>query len=129
MDNPLTPEQQNIAIEDALHTYPLAPMPREITADVLVRIQTIPTPRPFRLAWGDVVLAFVISLCIGAIWFSAYNLPPIIVAQLRKETILLYQYSLVNARWLVPVISFSLAGLLIALTLPYLRQEWTRKSV
>jgi hypothetical protein len=129
MDNPLTPEQQNIAIEDALHTYPLAPMPRDITVDVLARIQIIPAPRPFRLAWGDVVLAFVISLCIGAIWFSAYNLPPIIVAQLRKETILLYQYSLVNARWLIPVISFSLAGLLIAPTLPYLRQEVTRRSV
>jgi hypothetical protein len=104
-------------------------MPRDITSDVLARIQTIPTPRPFRLTWSDVVLAFVLSLCIGAIWFSAYNLPPIIVAQFRKETILFYQYILVNARWLIPVISFSLAGLLIALTLPYLRQELMRKSV
>lgn len=129
MDNPLTPEQQNIAIEDALHTYPLALMPRDITVDVLARIQTIPATRPFRLAWSDLVLAFVISLCIGAIWFSAYNLPPIIVAQFRKETILLYQYILVNARWLIPMISFSLAGFLAALTLPYLRQELTRKSI
>jgi hypothetical protein len=129
MDSPLTPEQQNIAIEDALHTYPLAPIPRDITVDVLARIQTIPTTHPFRLAWSDIVLAFVISLCIGAIWFSVYHLPPIIVAQIRKETILFYQYLLVNARWLIPMISFSLAGLLLALTLPYLKQELTRKSV
>lgn len=129
MDKPLTPQQQDIAIEDALRTYPLASLPRDITVDVLARLQTVPAPRGFRLAWSDVVLAFVLSLCVGAIWFSAYNLPPIIVAQLRKESILFYQYLLVNARWLIPVVSFSLAGLLLALTLPYLKQELTRKSV
>ena len=129
MDNPLTPQQQNIAVEDALHTYPLAEMPRDISVDVLARIQTVPAPRLFRLAWSDVVLAFVLSLCIGAIWFSVYNLPPLIVAQIRKESILFYQYLLVNARWLIPMVSFSLAGLLLALTFPYLKQELTRKSV
>ena len=34
MDNPLTPEKQNAVIEDALHTYPMASMPHDITADV-----------------------------------------------------------------------------------------------
>jgi hypothetical protein len=121
--------QQQILLSDALHTYPLASMPRDISVDVLARIQTVPAPRLFRLAWSDVVLAFVLSLCIGAIWFSVYNLPPIIVAQIRKESILFYQYLLVNARWLIPMVSFSLAGLLLALTLPYLKQELTRKSV
>lgn len=129
MDKSLTPQQQNIAIEDALHTYSLASMPRDISVDVLARIQTVPVPRVFRLAWSDVVLTIVLSLCIGAIWFSVYNLPPIIVAQIRKESILFYQYLLVNARWLIPMVSFSLAGLLLALTFPYLKQELTRKSV
>ena len=129
MDNSLTPEQQNIAIENALHTYPLASMPRDLTLDVLARIQTLPTPRPFRLALSDVVLAFVLALCVGAIWFSIYNLPPLIVAQIRKESILFYQYLLVNARWLIPMVSFSLAGLLLAMTLTYLKRELTRKSV
>ena len=126
MDNPLTPDQKNIVIDDALHTYPLAEMPRDITMDVMSHIQTIPTPRLFRLAWSDIVLAVVLSLCIGAIWFSVYNLPPLIVAQLRKESILFYQYLLVNARWLIPMVSFTLAGFLAALTLPYLKQELTR---
>jgi hypothetical protein len=126
MDNPLTPEQQNIAIDDALHTYPLAAMPRDITSSVMSRIQTLPTPRPFRLSWGDLVLAFVLSLCIGVIWFSLNNLPPLVVAQIRKESILFYQYMLVNARWLVPMLSFGLAGFLIALTLPFLKQELTK---
>jgi hypothetical protein len=129
MDSPLTPEQQDIAMEDALHTYPLASMPRDLTADIMSRVQITPTPRPFRFAWSDIVLAFVLSLCIGAIWFSVFNLPPLLVAQIRKESILFYQYLLVNARWLIPMAFFGLAGLLIALTLPYLKQELLRKSV
>ncbi len=128
MDNSLTPEQQNSLIEDALHTYPLAPMPRDLTMDVMARIQTVPAPRPFRLAWSDFALALVLSLCVGAIWFSLDHLPPIWVAQLRKESILLYQHLLVNGRWLVPAILFGIAAFLSALTLPYLRQELIKKS-
>lgn len=128
MDNPLTPEEKNIAIEDALHTYSLVPMPRDITADVLARIQKIPAPRPFRLTWNDFALSLVISLCIGAVWFSLYQLPPLVVAQIRKETILLYQHILVNVHWLLPAIFFGLAGFLAALTIPYLRQELVKKS-
>ncbi len=128
MDNPLTPEKQNIVIEDALHTYPLASMPRDLTADVMARIQTIPVSHPFRLTWSDLALSIVISLCIGAIWFSLNQLPPILVAQIRKESILFYQHLLVNARWLIPAISFGLAGFLSALTIPYLRRELMKKS-
>ncbi|RPI96887.1 MAG: hypothetical protein EHM40_00185 [Chloroflexi bacterium] len=128
MDKPLTPEKKNTVIEDALQTYPIATMPRDITADVLRRIQTIPAPRPFRLTWSDVALSLVISLCIGAVWFSLQHLPPLVVAQIRKESILFYQHLLVNARWLIPMLSFSLAGFLAALTIPYLRQELTKKS-
>jgi len=128
MDNPLTPEKQNAMLEDALHTYPVASLPRDITADVMRRIQAVPAPRPFRLTWTDLVLSLVIALCIGAVWFSLYQLPPILVAQIRKESILLYQYILVNARWMIPVLFFSLAGFLSALTIPYLRQELLKKS-
>jgi len=123
MDNPLTPEQQDFVIEDALHTYPLVPMPRDIAADVIARIQTAPVPRPFRLTWNDVVLAIVLSVCISALWFSLDNLPPLVVAQIRKESILLYQQIIVNARWLIPALSFGLAGFFAALTLPYLKRE------
>lgn len=123
MDNPLTPEQQDFVIEGALHTYPLVPMPRDISADVMARIQTAPAPRPFRLAWNDMILGIVLSLCIGAVWFSLNNLPPLIVAQIRKESILLYQQIIVNARWLLPTLFFGLAGFFTALTIPYLRRE------
>ena len=123
MDNPLTPDQQNVVIEDALDTYPVAPMPRTVTSNVMARIKTIRAPRPFHLTWNDLVLAFIFSACIGAMWFSINNLPPLVVAQIRKESILLYQYLLVNMRWLIPVLSFGLAAFLSALTIPYLRRE------
>jgi hypothetical protein len=123
MDNSLTPEKQNAAIEDALRTYPVMSMPRDITADVLSRIQTVPAPRPFRLTWTDFLLGIVLTLCIGAVWFSLQNLPPLVVAQLRKESILLYQQILVNVRWLVPMLAFGIAGFLSALTIPYLKRE------
>lgn len=128
MDNSLTPEIQTIVIEDALHTYPVMPMPRDITADVMSRIQTIPAPHPFRLAWNDLALAVILSVCIGAVWFSLYHLPPLAVAQIRKESILFHQHILVNARWLIPAFSFGLAGFLSALTIPYLRRELMKKS-
>jgi hypothetical protein len=129
MDNPLTPDLQNILIEDALQSYPLASLPRDMTAHVMARIQTVSAPRPFRLTWSDLVLGIVLSLCIGAIGFSLYNLPPLLIAQIRKESILFYQYILVNARWLFPAVSFSLAAVLSALTLPFLKQELMKKSV
>jgi hypothetical protein len=128
MDNPLSPEKKNILIEDALHTYPIADMPRDITAEVISRLQTVPAPRPFRLTGSDLALSLVIALCMGAVWFSVFNLPPIVAAQIRKESLLFYQHLIVNARWLIPTISFGLAGLLAALTIPYLRQELMKKS-
>jgi hypothetical protein len=123
MDNPLTPDQQKVVIEDALHTYPMAPLPRTVTSEVMTRIKTIPAPRPFRLTWNDLVLAIVFSVCIGAMWFSINHLPPLVVAQIRKESILLYQYLLINIRWLIPTLSFGLAAFLSVLTIPYLRRE------
>jgi len=123
MDNPLTPDQQTVAIDDALDTYPIASMPRTVTSEVMARIKTIPAPRPFRLTWNDLLLALIFSVCIGAMWFSINHLPPLVVAQIRKESILLYQYLLVNIRWLIPALSFGLAAFLSALTIPYLRRE------
>ena len=126
MDNSLTPEQQNLAIEGALRTYPMTPIPLDLSVDVLSRIQTVPVQRPFRFTWTDLILGMVLAICMGAVWFSLQNLPPLVVAQVRKESILLYQQILVNARWLVPMLAFSLAGFFAALTIPSLRRELMR---
>ena len=79
MDNRLTPEQENAIIEDALKNYPLAPMPRSITVNVMARIQK--DARPALVTWKDFGLSLIIALCIGALLFAVQNLPPIMVVK------------------------------------------------
>jgi hypothetical protein len=115
MDNRL---KQDALIEDALKSYPLAPMPRDITLNLMARIQK--DSRPAFVTWSDFVLSFVITACIAALWFATLNLPPILLAKIRIQSILLYQDLLVNAHWLVPMAMIGLAVCLTALTIPSL---------
>jgi hypothetical protein len=115
MDNRL---KQDALIEDALKSQPLAPMPRSVTADVMARIQK--DTRPSLVTWNDFVLSLVIALSIGALFLAGQSLPPIMLAKLRMQGILLYQDFLVNVRWLVPSFFFGTAALLSALTIPSL---------
>ncbi len=117
MDNRL---KQDALIEDALKSQPLAPMPRSVTLDVMARIQT--DVRPSLITWNDFVLSLVIALSIGAVFFTAQSLPPMVFAKIRIQGILLYQDLLVNARWLVPSLLFGVAAFLSALTIPSLVQ-------
>lgn len=110
--------RQDAAMEDALRAEPLAQMPRSITGTVMSRIQT--NQRPTLLTGSDFVLSAVIASCLGAFWFAALNLPPILIAKLRIQSILLYQDFLVNSRWLVPTLFFGAAAFLAALTIPTL---------
>jgi hypothetical protein len=119
MDNRL---KQDALIEDALTSQPLAPMPRSITVDVMARIQSTEAKRPAIITWSDFVLSSVIAACLAAVWFTSQHLPPIMVAKLKIQGILLYQDLIVNARWLVPAAMFGLAAFLAALTIPTLLQ-------
>lgn len=123
MDNRL---KQDARVEDALKSQPLAPMPRNITVDVMARIQTSEAKRPAILTWSDFALSAVITSCIAALWFASQNLPPIMLAKIHIQGILLYQDILVNARWLVPAALFGLAAFLAALTIPYLTASLRR---
>jgi len=113
MDNRL---EQDALIEDALKNYPLAPMPRDITASVMARIHV--EKRPALVTWNDFIIALAIALTIGAIYITAQNLPPVALAKLRIQGILLYQGFIVNARWLVPTLLFGLAALFAGLSIP-----------
>lgn len=115
MDNRL---KQDALIEDALKSQPLAEMPRSISLDVMARIQK--DTRPALATWNDLVLSLVLAMSIGAVFFAAQSLPPIMLAKLRIQGILLYQDFLVNARWLVPSLLFGVAAFLSALTIPTL---------
>ena len=111
MDDLLTPNEQNLIIEDALRSYPIATMPKSITELVLARIRTEPAPR-FQLTRSDYVLAVVLSLVFGAILFALQSLPPHALLQIRIQGILLWQSFLVNYRWLVPLTSIMLGATL-----------------
>jgi hypothetical protein len=117
MDNRI---KQDALIEDALTSQPLVPMPRSITMDVMARIQK--DRRPVILTWSDFALSAVIASCIAALWFATQHLPPILLAKIQIQGILLYQDFIVNARWLVPAAIFGLAAFLAALTIPTLIQ-------
>lgn len=119
MDNHL---KQNALIEDALASQPLATMPRSITVDVMRRIQIADAKRPAILTWNDFIVSVVIALSIAALWFAAQNLPPVLLARIRIQGILLYQDFLVNARWLGPSLLFGIAATLAAMTIPSLIQ-------
>ena len=111
MDDLLTPNEQNLIIEEALRSYPIATMPKSITELVLARIRTEPAPR-FQLTRNDYVLAVVLSLVFGAILFALQSLPPHALLQIRIQGILLWQSFLVNYRWLVPLTSIMLGATL-----------------
>ena len=121
MDDSLTPAQKDELVENTLREMPLAPMPRDITANVMAHIQTEPTPR-FRLTWADFGLSLVITMCILAIWIGLQSLPPLVLLQLRIQGILLWQKIIVNADWLIPLISISIGFGLGFLALINLRQ-------
>jgi hypothetical protein len=116
--------KQDAQIEDALHSYPLAEMPQSITLNVMKRIQKDTTPIFF--TWRDFVLSLVLVFSFGAVFFSLQNLPPIMVAKLHIQGVLLYQSLVINAHWLVPAVFFGLASFLAALTIPPLMQMLRR---
>ena len=123
MDNRL---EQDALIEDALQNYPLTPMPRDITAVVMARIQTTSAPRPFQITWNDFAIALTITLCVVALFFTVQNLPPIMLTKIRIQGILFYQDILVNARWLIPAVLFGAAAFFSALTIPYFQKQLTK---
>lgn len=123
MDPRLNPD----LIEDALAAQPLAPMPRSITAEVMLRIQT--DVRPQWVTWNDLILGSVVMLCLAALWFTYLNLPPIVLAKLRIQGLILYYDFLVNARWLVPGLFFGVAALLAGMTIPSLIRMTTDRKL
>lgn len=118
--------KQDALIDDALRSQPLAPMPHSVTPNVMARIQV--DKRPALLTWNDVAIAFVIALTIGALFITFQNLPSIALTKLHIQGILLYQYFLVNMRWLIPATLFGLSAFFAVLTLPTLFQMMTNRQ-
>jgi hypothetical protein len=111
MDNLLIPDEQDHIIENALRSYPLVKMPRDLTQSVLARLDDVPAPR-FQITRTDYLLAVVFTLVLGGIMLGFQFLPPIALLQMRIQGILLWQSFLVNYRWILPVTSVILGTVL-----------------
>jgi len=107
--------EQDSLIEDALKSQPLAPMPRNITTDVVARIQK--NIRPAVITTNDLILSLALAISVVALWFSIQNLPPIMVAKMRNQGILLYETILVSSRMLYPVLLFGLETVITVLAI------------
>ena len=121
----LTPNEQENIIEDALRSYPLANMPRDISQTVMSRIGREPAPR-FQITRMDYLLTIVLTLVLGAIILGFQALPPIALLQMRIQGILLWQSFLVNYRWLLPVTSIILGTFLVGIAFHQLLRSQRR---
>ncbi|HZM20410.1 MAG TPA: hypothetical protein VFC02_01635 [Anaerolineales bacterium] len=121
----LTPNEQENIIEDALRSYPLANMPRDISQTVMSRIGREPAPR-FQITRMDYLLTIVLTLVLGAIILGFQALPPIALLQMRIQGILLWQSFLVNYRWLLPVTSIILGTFLAGIAFHQLLRSQRR---
>lgn len=118
MDDRLSPSQ-NEMIEEALRSYPVPSMPRDVTTEVLARIRSRPAPR-FQFTRNDYLLMAVLTAVFSSILFSLQFLPGHVLIQLRIQIILAWQSFLVNARWLAPALFFGLAAVLAGMAIPSL---------
>jgi len=121
----LTPNEQENIIEDALRSYPLANMPRDISQTVMSRIGREPAPR-FQITRMDYLLTIVLTLVLGAIILGFQALPPMALLQMRIQGILLWQSFLVNYRWLLPVTSIILGTFLAGIAVHQLLRSQRR---
>jgi len=123
MDNRLN---QDLLIEDALKSQPLAEMPRSVTANVMSRIQI--DQRPAIFTWQDAVSGTVLALCMAALWFTYQNLPPIVLLKIHNQGILIYQALLINSRWMIPAEMFGAASFFAAAAIPTLLQMLAQRQ-
>ena len=57
------------AVDDALQSYPLAPVPAHLHPSIMAQIRATPQVPPFRLAWLDYALSlFAASMTAVIIW-------------------------------------------------------------
>jgi hypothetical protein len=108
--------EHDALIEDALESQPLAPMPRDITPDVMSRIRV--NKRRSLITWKDLAITCAIVLSMIALFVSAQSLPPAVLAKLRLEGLLLYHGFITNLRLLIPAQFTGLAWLLAGIGIP-----------
>lgn len=116
--SPLTESEALAAVDDALRTYPLAPMPAAFTPKVMSRIRALtPAPR-FRLAWIDYAVSLFAAGMAGLLVLLWQSIPPQMAAHAQLQILFLVLHF--NVSFLGPVLlggGLLVAAGLIAVTL------------
>lgn len=106
-------------IEDALHTYPLADVPSNLSQKIMGQIRAkstriAPPQIRFRLTWMDCALAFFLTLLplMGLVVWA--TLPRLFVLRLT------FQWQLLQANGFFPVLGLSLAVAVVLLLSAFL---------
>lgn len=77
------------AVEDALRTYPLAPVPPGLHLATMGRIRALGAVPRFRLTWLDWALSLLAGLLGALVLFVWWSIPPQAVLEIKLEAILL----------------------------------------
>ena len=107
--------KQDAAIENALHSQPMAEMPHSIKSGVMSRIQK--DKRPSIFTWKDIVLALGLAVSFRAMFYAFENLPPVLIAKLHIQGLLVYRTLLVDFHWINTALPLILT-MLLSLFLP-----------
>ena len=111
----LTPNESTAysIVDEALSTYPLAPVPAHFLPALMARIQGLEPVPSFRLNWLDYVISLFIAVMVGLIILFPRVIPPQTGAQLQVQFWLLQQYFSFVYPWLVLLGGLGLFALMI----------------
>jgi hypothetical protein len=129
-----TDRQAHAIVEAALQAYPRVQAPTRFAAKVMARVQAKPgraVTRPkFQFPWSELLISTILPLMMGMVWLVWRLMPPVYLAQLRVQGLILWQQLGWSGQselhvWLVPLAALLavvlLGGAVVVLTS---RREW-----
>jgi hypothetical protein len=107
-----TDREAHAIVEAALQTYPRVQAPPRFAVRVMARVQARPgrlVTRPkFQFPWLELLVSFILAVTVGIVWVVWPNLPPVYLAQLRIQVLIVWQQMGLLGRgellaWLIPL--------------------------
>ena len=107
-----TAREEHAIVEAALQTYPSTSAPANFRVGVMARLKTLPQESipgyKFQFPWMELVASFVMLTMLGVAWIVWEILPPVYMARLHLQWIILWQQLGMAGRgdvlaWVIPV--------------------------
>jgi hypothetical protein len=88
-------------VDEALRSYPLAPVPARLLPLVMARIQALEPKPQFRLNWLDYAVSLFIAGMAGLVVLLRWSIPAQVVVHTQVQFRLLQQYFNATDLWLI----------------------------